>query len=108
MAVKIVTDVNWQDTILLDKLVVVHFKADWCGPCRMIKPVLEKLSNEKGDSIIFGSMDVDENHDIPNKYNVRTIPTTLFFHNGEKLGELLGTFPKSKIERMIESHLDLY
>lgn len=107
MAVKILTDSNWDDTIL-DKPAVVHFKADWCGPCRMTGPVLEKLSNEKGDSIIFGSVDVDENHYTPEKYSIRTIPTTLFFHNGEKLGELLGAFSKHQVESMIERYLDLY
>lgn len=105
MAVKILTDANWYDTILGDKPAVVHFKADWCGPCRMTGPLLERLSNENGDSIIFGSVDVDENPETPEKYSIRTIPTTLFFKDGEMVGQILGAFSKSQVESKIEEYL---
>jgi len=77
------TAANFEDTINSGKPVMVDFWAQWCGPCRMVGPLVEELSDEYTETALVGKVDVDTNQDIAAKYGVRNIPTILFFKNGE-------------------------
>lgn len=89
------TDTNFQDLVLdSDKLAVVDFWAEWCGPCRMVGPIIEQLANEYGD-VVIGKVNVDENPSISMSYRVRNIPTVLFIKDGEVVDKIVGAAPKS-------------
>ena len=78
------TDSNFQETALADdKLAVVDFWAEWCGPCRMVTPIIEELSQDYKDQALIGKVNVDDNPEVSMKYGVRSIPTILFIKNGE-------------------------
>ena len=85
--------------------VLVDFAASWCGPCKMMGPVLEQLSAEYEGRVIIGKCDVDGNNDIVAQYRVRNIPTVLFIKNGELLDKLVGANPKSAFVEKIEKYL---
>jgi thioredoxin 1 len=76
-----------------DKPVMVDFLAAWCGPCRMVGPIIDELSNEYEGKVVIGKVDVDANQEFAAKYGVRNIPTVLVFHNGE-VGKQVGVAPK--------------
>ena len=90
------------DVLQSDKLVLVDFWAEWCGPCKAIGPALEEISTEKGDSISIVKLNIDENPLTPQQYNVRGIPTLLLFKNGEVVAEKMGSLPKSQLESWID------
>lgn len=77
------TDENIKEAIQSGKPVVVDFWAEWCGPCRMVGPVVEELAKEYEGRVIIGKLDVDENVETPNEYGIRNIPTILFFKDGQ-------------------------
>jgi thioredoxin 1 len=104
MAMRI-TDDNFSQLIKGDRLVVVDFWAEWCGPCRMIGPILEELSTEYEGKAIIGKMNVDENTMIPEEYGIRSIPTVLFFKAGELIDRHVGAASKSAFEEKINKHL---
>ena len=100
------TDQNFEDEVLKSDLpVVVDFWAPWCGPCRMIAPMTEKLSEEYKDRIKFCKLNVDDNPQMAMKYGVMSIPLLLFFKGGEKVDESLGAVPESMIRPKVESLL---
>ena len=79
-----ITDKNFEELVLHSfKLVIVDFWAEWCGPCKAIAPILDKISGEFSDNVLVGKVNVDEVKEVPVKYGIRSIPTLLFFHNGE-------------------------
>lgn len=99
-------DANFQEKALTeDKVAVVDFWAEWCGPCRMIGPFIEELSKEYENRVVVGKLNVDDNPQVSMKYNVRSIPTVLFFKNGELVDRQVGATSKkvlaSKIEALI-------
>ncbi|MBJ7444420.1 MAG: thioredoxin TrxA [Sphingobium sp.] len=106
MATKAVTDSSFKaDVIDSDKPVLVDFWAEWCGPCKMIGPALEEISDELGEKITIAKVNIDENPDAPGQYGVRGIPTMILFKNGEPAATKVGAAPKSALKSWIESVL---
>ncbi len=100
-----ITDSNFNDVISKNKTVLVDFWAEWCGPCRMIGPVIEELANEYEGKAIIGKLDVDSNQESSVKYGVRSIPTILTFKNGEIIDRQVGAVPKKTLTNVIDSQL---
>ena len=100
-----ITDSNFNDVISKNKTVLVDFWAEWCGPCRMIGPVIEELANEYEGKAIIGKLDVDSNQESSVKYGVRSIPTILTFKDGEIVDRQVGAVPKEILKNVIDSQL---
>ncbi|NJC06376.1 thioredoxin 1 [Sphingomonas kaistensis] len=101
-----ITDQSFAADVLgADKPVLVDFWAEWCGPCKMIAPALEELSQTMGDKVTIAKLNIDENPDTPGKYGVRGIPTMLLFKNGEPVAQKVGALPKSQLAAWLEGVL---
>lgn len=97
-ATKKVTDASFADDVLMStKPVVVDFWAEWCGPCKMLGPVLDEIAAEKGDAVKVVKVNVDEEPDLAVEYGIRNIPALFFFKDGELKDKALGVQPKSEI-----------
>lgn len=95
---------NFEDTVLnSDKPVVVDFWAEWCGPCKVLGPVLEEISGEIGSKANIVKLNVDESRDLAQKYGIRGIPTMMFFKNGQVVTTLVGVQPKDVIIKSINA-----
>ena len=102
-----VTDEEFQNTIIENEgLCLVDFWAEWCGPCKMIGPALEEISEEMKDDVRITKLNIDENPATPQKYNVRGIPTLLLFKNGEVIAEKVGALPKAQLQEWISSNVN--
>lgn len=100
------TDTNFQETALdSGKVSVVDFWAPWCGPCRMIGPIIEQLSDEYTGDVVVGKLNVDENPEVATKYGVRSIPTILFLKNGEVFDKQVGVTSKQVLAGKIDAAL---
>ena len=88
-----------------DKLLVVDFFATWCGPCKKLSPTLDEVSEEFGDRVNIVKVDVDESEDLAMTYGIRSVPTVLFFKNGQQVDKFVGALPKSEIVSKIENQL---
>ncbi len=106
MSVVHVTDENFEKEILKSEIpAMVDFWADWCGPCKMIAPVIEELAEEFKGKIKIAKMNVDENQKTPAKYGIRSIPTLIFFKKGEVVNVIIGAYPKEVIKKELEKLL---
>lgn len=99
---KLFTAENFESEVLnAEKPVLVDFYADWCGPCKMMAPVVEQLAEELEGTVVVGKMNVDDNYDISVRYKVMSIPTLILFKGGQAAGKLIGVQSKAAIEQMI-------
>ncbi len=106
MATIAVTDSDFAQTVLQSsKPVLVDFWAEWCGPCKMIGPSLEEISEELGEQVTIAKMDISEHMDTPAKYAVRNIPMMILFKDGEVVDSKLGAAPKAQLKAWLESNL---
>ncbi len=100
------SDSNFEEEVLKsDTPVLVDFWAEWCGPCRMIGPIVEELSGEYEGKMKVGKLNIDHNPNIPMNYGIRSIPTLLVFKNGELVDKVVGAVPKSTLVSKMEAQL---
>lgn len=100
-----ITDATLNDVLATDKLVVIDFWAEWCGPCKMIGPIIDELSEEYKDRAIIGKVNVDDNDEVTSKYGIRNIPTVIFIKNGEVVDKSVGAGSKALFAEKIEKYI---
>ncbi|MCR9182549.1 MAG: thioredoxin [Flavobacteriaceae bacterium] len=101
-----ITDATFEETVLKsDKPVMVDFWAAWCGPCRMVGPIIDEISNDYEGKAVVGKVDVDANQEFAAKFGVRNIPTVLVFQNGEVVGRQVGVAPKTTYAEALDALL---
>ena len=97
------TDANFEELVIKsDKPVLVDFWAVWCGPCRMVGPIVNEIGEEYSDTLVVGKLDVDNNPEVAAKYGIRNIPTILFFKDGEVVDKQVGAVPKQVLAGKVE------
>ncbi len=101
-----ITDANFQEVLSTDKPVLVDFWAEWCGPCKMIGPVVEELAGEYDGKAVIAKVDVDSNPQVSAKFGIRSIPTLLFFKNNEIVDKQVGAVPKSVLSQKLEAQFN--
>ena len=94
-----------KDVVNADKPVLLDFWAEWCGPCKMIAPLLDSIAEDYGDKLTVVKLNIDENPQTPPKYNVRGIPTLLLFRDGSVTAQQVGAVSKAQLESFLDSHL---
>ena len=102
------TDADFDTQVKAQSLIVVDFWAEWCGPCRMVAPVLEELANEYSDRLAVGKVNVDENRQTASRFGVRSIPTLMFFRDGARVDQVIGAHPKATIKAKIDQLLNAH
>jgi thioredoxin 1 len=106
MALTITSD-NFSELLSKEnELVMVDFWAEWCGPCKMLSPIVDELSQELDGKMTIGKVDVSDQQDLAAEYGVRNIPTILFFKNGELVDKQVGALPKAALQEIINKHLN--
>ncbi|MCG6989224.1 MAG: thioredoxin [Gemmatimonadetes bacterium] len=106
MAVFELTDANFDEKVAQTQgVTVVDFWAPWCGPCRMVGPVIEELSEEYAGKVSFAKLNVDDNQGVAGQFGIRSIPTIGFFKDGEAVGAVVGAYPKEALQQVIEQVL---
>ena len=104
--IKHISDATFEaDVLQADKPVLVDYWAEWCGPCKMIAPILDEVAGTYGDKLQITKMNVDENRDIPAKFGIRGIPTLMIFKNGELAATKVGAMSKSQLTAFIDQQL---
>jgi thioredoxin 1 len=107
MATKMISDESFAEDVLNAKgPVLVDFWAEWCGPCKMIGPSLEEISDELGDKVTIAKLNIDDHPDTPSKYGVRGIPTMILFKDGAPAATKVGAAPKSALKSWLEGEIE--
>lgn len=101
----VLNDANFDATINSDKPVLVDFWAEWCGPCKMIGPVVEELAGDYEGKVVVGKLNVDENPDVTARFGIRSIPTILVFKGGQIVDKQVGAVPKSVLAQKLEAQV---
>ena len=101
----VITDATLESVLKTDKLVVIDFWAEWCGPCKMVGPIIDQLAEEYKENVVVGKVDVDNNDDATSKYSIRNIPTTLFIKGGEIVDKVVGAGSKKVFVEKIEKYV---
>ena len=102
------TDDSFEEDVInadSDKPVLVDFWAEWCGPCRMVGPVVDELADEYEGQVKIGKVDVDSNSETSTKYGIRSIPALLIFKGGEVVDQIVGAVPKAQLKKKLEAQL---
>jgi len=100
-----ITDASFREVISSDKPVLVDFWATWCGPCKMLGPIIEDIATEFEGKAIVGKVDVDNNQEVSMEFGIRNIPTVLIFKNGEVVDKFVGVTPKEVISEKLSAHI---
>ena len=100
-----ITDANFEELLGTGKPMVLDFWAEWCGPCRMVSPIIDELAQEYEGRVTIGKINVDENDDVVGRFGIRNIPTVIFFKNGEMVDKIVGATSKDKFKEMFENLL---
>ena len=95
------TEAGFDEALAAHPRLVVDFWAPWCGPCRMVAPVLDEIAREQGDQVMIGKVNVDEQPGLAGRFSIRSIPTLLFFKDGEAVDTMIGAHPKAQIDKRI-------
>ena len=104
--VEVLTDANFKSAVLdSDKPVLVDFWAPWCAPCRMVAPAVEELASKYAGQVKVGKLNIDDHQEVPQRYNVMSIPTILVFKNGQPVDQIVGAVPKAHLESMLKKAL---
>ena len=98
-----ITDTNFEEILGSDKPVMVDFWAEWCGPCKMVGPVVEEMAGEYDGKAVIAKVDVDNNPNVSAKYGIRSIPTMLFFKDGEIVDRQVGAVPKNVLSQKLDA-----
>jgi thioredoxin 1 len=100
-----VTDASLEELAAKYPLLILDCWAEWCGPCRMIAPVIEELAMEMQGKVVFGKLNVDQNMQTASRYGIMAIPTMLVFKNGQLIDQMVGAYPKSTLQNKIQKYL---
>ena len=105
MEPQVITDANFKEVLDTDKLVLVDFWAEWCGPCKMIGPIVKELANDYEGKAVIAKVNVDENPGTAAEFGIRSIPTLLIFKDGEIVDKQIGAVPKAVLSGKLEAQL---
>ena len=101
-----ITDHDFDEQVIKGKgLILVDFWAEWCGPCRMVAPILDELAVEYEGQVTIAKLNVDENREAASRFGIRSIPTILFFKDGAQVEQVIGALPKSALKAKVQQHL---
>ena len=101
----VLNDSNFMEEVSKYPLIVVDFWAPWCGPCKMVSPIIEQLASEYAGNAIFGKLNIDENQLVAKSFGIQSIPTMMIFKNAKVIDVLVGALPKIQIQMKIKQHL---
>jgi thioredoxin 1 len=100
----VLTDMNFKDEVSKYPLMLIDFWAPWCGPCRMVSPIIEELAGEYGAKVVFGKLNIDENRTVAKYFGIQSIPTMVIIKNSKVVDVIIGALPKAQIESRLKQH----